>query len=198
MAKEQPGPEEWTATLQKVAAHDPDAIDLWYRTEYRVVWRLCLGFLADENDADDAAQDAMLMLLDQMSRFDRSRPWARWRNTVVLNHCRDRLRRKLRRLRSERSAEPSGLGALPDPHAEAERSELASAVVQSLRFLSPREREVIVLHDLEGLETLEVAGAMDVGESTVRSLLTLARRRLRQLLSERLPQTCSGEAETRR
>ena len=57
---------------------------------------------------------------------------------------------------------------------------------QGLRSLSPRERETFVLRDLEGLATPEVARILDIGESSVRSLLSLARRRLRQLYGERI------------
>ena len=55
-----------------------------------------------------------------------------------------------------------------------------------LRALPEREREAFVLRDLEGLETAEVARLLAIGESSVRSLLTLASRRLRSLLGERL------------
>ena len=54
-------------------------------------------------------------------------------------------------------------------------------------MLSPREREVYVLRDLEGGDTKVVATALGITESSVRSILTLARRRLRHVIGSKLP-----------
>lgn len=168
-------------------AGDAEAAARLYRLEHGVVWRLCLGLLADREEADDAAQDAMLHLLDHLDRWDRRRPWAAWRNTLVLNHCRDRIRRTAARRRAETEAAARALPqVLPHPQSVAERSEINEIVAASLKRLTPREREVFVLHDLEGSATSEVAAALAVAESTVRVLLATARRRLRELLAPKL------------
>lgn len=162
---------------------DADAIAELCRLEFPVIHRLCLGFLADPADADDLAQDAMVRLLDRLPRWDPARPLAAWRNTVVLNLCRDHLRSQRRRhLAWER------LRLLPPPGARGpvealEQAELRGFLASSLAQLPPREREAFVLHDLEGLSTAEAAATMDIQEASVRSLLTLARRRLRRLLA---------------
>ena len=81
---------------------------------------------------------------------------------------------------------------LPDPLSAAQQSEVRDILMAALTELTPREREVFVLRDLEGNTTAESAVALGVGESTVRSLLTLARRRLRALLGERVPELVPG------
>jgi RNA polymerase sigma-70 factor, ECF subfamily len=174
--------------LAAVVRGDGDALDAWYRREHPVVHRLCTGFLADAAEADDATQDALLRLLDGLPRFDAGQDWARWRNTVVLNHCRDRLRRRQARSRAEdegaRLARPA---VLPAPDDVASGREVRAVLMAALEELSPREREVFVLRDLEAHDTAEVAAALGIGESSVRSLLALAHRRLRRLLEERAP-----------
>lgn len=170
--------------VDAVLAGDAPAIDRWYRREHPSVWRLCLGFLADGAEAEDVAQDAMLKLHDRLDRWDRARPYAAWRNALVLNLCRDRLRRRAARERVEMEAPLPR--ELPDPARAAERGEVREMLQRALASLSPREREAFVLRELEGHATSEVALVLEVGESTVRSLLTLARRRLRELLGERL------------
>ena len=77
-----------------------------------------------------------------------------------------------------------------DPHAQLEQREVQTILTESLAVLSPREREVFVLRDLEERPTKEVAAALGVGQSTVRSLLAMARRRLRDVLEQRLPGIC--------
>lgn len=166
-----------------------DALDRWYRSEHPVVHRLCLGFLAHAHEADDAAQDAMLHLLDRLDRYDPRRAYASWRNTVVLNHCRDRRRRGRTRDRHEEGgAEFSLPRALPSPEDAASAKERAEILHAALASLTDREREAFVLRDLEQRDTREVADTLGISESSVRSLLTLARRRLRTLLAPRLPE----------
>lgn len=167
---------------------DPRALDRWYRAEHPVVSRLCLGFLADRTEAEDLAQDAMLHLLDHLDRWNPERRWSAWRNAVVLNLCRDRKRRQLARERAEERAREQTLlpDALPEPGEHVEREELSELVTRCLGQLSDREREAFVLRDLEGHSTADVAEMLEIGESSVRSLITLARRRLRNLIGPRL------------
>lgn len=192
--------------LLAVLAGRPEAIDRWFRTEHPHVWRLCFGFLADAGAADDLAQDAMVHLHDRLDRFelpadagrDAGGAWRTWRDTLVLNLCRDRLRRRAARRHAEQQA---GLQRLPDalpPASETDRtggtdplgaasaSELRRLLATALTQLTEREREAFVLVELEGAATAAAAAALGVGESSVRSLLTLARRRLRGLLAPRL------------
>jgi RNA polymerase sigma-70 factor (ECF subfamily) len=194
--------------IAAVQAGQPEAIDRWFRAEHPPVWRLCVGFLADPAEADDVAQDAMLHLIDRLGSFDPARAsgpsaesggsYRAWRDTVVLNLCRDRLRRASARRRAEQGAAEARLPAsLPNPHAlaapvgsEPERAapgaELRALLATSLGALTEREREAFCLVELEGRPAREAAAVLGVGESTVRSLLTLARRRLRGLLAPRL------------
>jgi RNA polymerase sigma-70 factor (ECF subfamily) len=167
---------------------EPQALERWYRAEHPSVWRLCLGFLGRRAEADDVAQDAMLHLHDRLLRWDQARPFEAWRNGVVLNFCRDRRRRAAARQRAEGRAalERDMPVILPEPGATLEQGELAALVTQSLSVLTEREREAFVLHDLEGRPSDEVARAMDIAQGSVRALLTLARRRLRELLAPRL------------
>jgi len=173
--------------LRGVQAGAPEAIDAWFRAEHPVVYRLCFGFLAHAAEAEDSAQESMLRLLDRLSDWDPGRPYRTWRTTVVLNGCRDRLRRaQARRAAEDDAAQARSERPLPDPQDELERAEVQALLARGLRALSPREREAFVLRDLEGLDTGEVARLLSISESSVRSLLTLARRRLRELFGARL------------
>lgn len=173
--------------LAAATAGEADAIAQLYVREHPLVWKLCLGFLAQRHEADDAAQDAMLQLIDRLRSFDPRLPFAPWRNAVVLNLCRDRLRRRDARARAEqRAAEELPLRPLPSPSSVAERGEVQELVTASLARLAPREREVFVLHDLQGEPSATVAASLSIAESTVRVLLMTARRRLRELLAPRL------------
>ncbi len=173
--------------LSEAARGRPEAQDRWFRAEFPCVFRLCLGFLADAAAAEDLAQDAMLHLLDRLDRWNPQRPYQAWRTTVVLNLCRDHLRKRGVRQRAEDQLRllPES-NALPDPHEAASGRELREVITRALAQLPPRERVAFVLRDLEHQETAAVAIAMEIEPATVRSLLTLARRRLRGILGPAL------------
>lgn len=162
------------------------ALANWFRVEHPRVYRLCLGFLLDVSEAEDLAHDAMLHLHDHLHRFDPSRDYAPWRNTLVLNLCRDRARRKESRRAAEAEADPLP-ERLPSPEDAARAGEMRGILVRALGSLPEREREAFVLRDLEGQSTEHVAQALGIGASSVRSLVTLARRRMRNLLGDHLP-----------
>ena len=181
---------DWAALVPRIIAGDADSLDVWYRAEWPVVFRLCLGLLADHSAAEDAAQDSMLRLTDRLGKWDAARSYGPWRTSVVLNLCRDSLRRKTSRSLAETAAFEAGTTRpLPDPADHAERAEVQAALEEALLQLTDREREAFVLRDLEGMSTEHVADAMVIAASSVRSLLTLARRRLRNLLAHRLPES---------
>lgn len=166
---------------------DSESLDRWLRTEHPRVWRLCLGCLADRTEADDAAQDAMLKLTDALQTWDPERAYEPWRNAVVVRLCRDRIRRRSVRQDAEHRAASEALPqVLPDPGDRAQADEVRAALTAALARLTPREREVFVLRELEGEATGCVAESLGITESSVRSLLTLARRRLRGLLEKPL------------
>lgn len=186
-------PNPWPTLVARIQSAQPQAIDVWYRRDWPAVYRLCLGFLADHSAAEDAAQDGMLRLVQHLEGGARPDDYEKWRTAIVLNLCRDALRRRASRDRAE--SEPTTRTPLPDPSDIAARAEVRDALQGALRQLPEREREAFVLRDLEGLATDEVARIMDIGASSVRSLLTLARRRLRAWLGPRLPEL-AGEGGT--
>lgn len=191
-------PEARRTTVRGVLEGSAEAVDAWFRAEHPEVYRLCFGFLADAEEAEDLAQDAMLHLMDRLEAWDGERSYRGWRNAVVLNLCRDRRRRNAARERAHARAAESRLaaesGLLPDPGSEMERAEVQRVLADSLAALTPREREAFVLRDLEGIATARVAEILGVTPGTVRSLLTLGRRRLRGVLTERLPGVAGGGA----
>lgn len=173
--------------LQQAARRQPEAQDAWFRADYPCVYRLCLGFLANAAAAEELAQDAMIHLLDRLDRWNPTLPYQAWRTTVVLNLCRDHLRRQDARNRAEDLLQIQPVRQpLPDPQDLAAGRELQMVVTHALAQLPPREREAFVLHDLEHRPTSEVAAVMDITPGSVRSLLTLGRRRLRGILGPAL------------
>jgi RNA polymerase sigma-70 factor (ECF subfamily) len=143
-----------------VALHQPRVL----RTAYRLLGRL--------EDAQDASQEVFLRLLKNLHRIDGD-PQA-WLYRVTVNICNDQHRRK------PVVMEPKLDFADPAPTAEhaLQMEERKRLLMEGLQTLPERERAAVVLRDIEGLSTRQVAAILSVEEVTIRSQISMARVKL--------------------
>src|SRR3989475_6683297 len=144
--------------------------------------RVARAVLDDPDDADDAAQDALLAALVKLQQYDPRRPFGPWLLRIVANAATDR-----RRGGSVRRVEPLDVGLTaggPRPDTTAERRALNERLRQALAELPERRRMAVVLFDVEGYTHREIAAVLGIPEGTVRSEVFHARRRLRVLLAD--------------
>jgi RNA polymerase sigma-70 factor (ECF subfamily) len=168
-----------TAFNQLVRAYQA----LVYRTAYRV--------LGDDASAQDATQDAMVSAYKHIRTY-RGGSFKAWLLRIVTNACYDQLRVKQRRPTASLDAmlidpdnpAPGADQAAPEtPHEFAERQELGAMIQRGLTTLSPDQRMVLVLIDIEGFDYDEAAQAMEINVGTIKSRLSRARAVLRDFLS---------------
>ncbi len=131
---------------------------------------------ASRADAEDIAQEAFIKLFRHMGSYRGGRKFTAWFYRLVVNAARDHLSRRSPAAESLREEDPAA-------HLSgAAGQEGHERVRRALLLLSVREREVIVLRDLHGLGTWEIARALGVNPVTVRRHAMRARARLRELL----------------
>ncbi|HKW42279.1 MAG TPA: RNA polymerase sigma factor [Gemmatimonadales bacterium] len=145
-----------------------------------VARRVARAVLGNAEDADDAAQDAMLSALLKLDQYDPRRPFGPWLLRIVANAATDRRRR--RTVRRVEPLDPGLTAGGPRPDTTAERRALAERLRQALAELPARRRLAVVLFDVEGYSHAEIAEILKIPEGTVRSEVFHARRRLRALL----------------
>lgn len=143
--------------------------------------RVSRSVLANEADADDAAQDGFLAALRNLGRYDPSRPFGPWLMRIVANAATDRRRRQKVRAADQLSPQTPFAGPLPDR--EAFRRQFREALEAALALLPERRRMAVVLFDVEGYSHQEIADILDVPVGTVRSDVFHARRALRKELA---------------
>ncbi len=154
---------------------------------YNVAYRV----MGDPDAAADATQDAFIKAYKALDGL-RGESFKAWLLRIVTNTCYDHLRSRQRRPAASldemladnehtwRLAEP---GERPEEYAE--RLELHKALQWALSQLSEDQRVVVVLSDVEGLSYEEIATTTGVQLGTVKSRLSRARSRLRELLQQR-------------
>ena len=174
------GPGERSRWIEAARAGDLAAFDLLMRQYERLVLVTAWRLLGNLDDAKDASQEVFLRLYRNLRKLERAENVSGWLYRVTVNVCHD-LRRRRPAEAPVKEALDVAAGAA-DPQQAAAEAERRRALELSLRLLSEREREAVVLRDLEGLSTEETARAMGSTEATVRSQISQARVKMRGFL----------------
>lgn len=171
--------------IERAANGDKAAFEqVMIHSEKRVMamtWRM----LGNEADARDASQEVFLRVYKYLGRFRRNQDFFAWLYGITVNVCRDFL--KKRQSHSSRFVsfgEDAGVAyEVADEHADAEQvlvqSQQHELIGKAMGTLPFKERASIVLRDVEGLSTDEVARIMKSSATTVRSQISSARKKIR-------------------
>lgn len=162
--------------LVRAKAGDSEAFNvLMMRHEQRVV-RLAWRLLGSREDALDAAQETFFRVFRHLGTFDERRDFAAWLYRIAVNVCRDLARKRRPETPLELVVESAVGEAQEDEAIEAQQRRLLQ---KALSTLTAKERAAIVLRDLEGIETAEVARLLNCTQSTIRSQICSARMKIR-------------------
>jgi RNA polymerase sigma-70 factor (sigma-E family) len=143
---------------------DPALVDL-YRSHRLPLLRLAVLLVDDRTVAEDVVQDAFLGLQRRWHAVDPAAA-AGYLRTSVVNGARSQLRRRVVARRHLRVAEPDDA---PPADLAVLLTEEHREVVEAMRTLPRRQREVLVLRYWSGLSEAEIAEALGVARGTVKS-----------------------------
>jgi len=166
--------------VRKARRGDERAFGQLVRKYGRAAYAVAYSVTGRHEDAEDAAQESFLVALERLEECRSPERFAGWLMTIVRNRSRNLVRRE-----SLRETDPVPLSAssrTPTPERETERSELQEVLREALDGLSEVQREIVLLHDLEGWKHREIADRMGLPSGTVRSHLHFARKALRKAL----------------
>lgn len=167
------GMEAVAQTIQAAKAGDLAAFEILMRRHERLVLATALRLLGKMEDAQDASQEVFLRLYRNLGKVQGSGNLAGWLYRVTVNVCRDLRGRRPEETSVEAAEELASPGA--DPQQAATRNERQRALELSLRLLPEKQRAALVLRDLEGLSTEEVARILGTSQATVRAQVFQAR-----------------------
>ena len=163
-----------------------DEIEPLLRTVWPDAYRLARSILGEDQPAEDAAQEACIIVYRTIASLRSSAAFRTWFYRIVVREAAALKRRRSR-------AEPA-----PEASVIANDQTAPIDVWRALSTLSHKLREVVVLRYFEDLSSPEIASVLGIPEGTVRFRLMIARQRLRPLLGdydERFSRS-SGEART--
>jgi len=134
-------------------------------------------------DAQDLTQETFIKALQHQEQLKDEQKAAHWLSRIATNTAIDFLRRNSRATFCEIDEAPESHSESPEQ--ELLRGEHREYLEDGLRLLSPRERQALLLRDVEGLPAEEVASILDCSKATVRSHIANARTKLRRYMERR-------------
>ncbi|MBV8148835.1 MAG: sigma-70 family RNA polymerase sigma factor [Candidatus Eremiobacteraeota bacterium] len=175
-----PSPEQ-TAFLER-------AVEQYGKATYNFAYRLT----RNEADARDLTQDAFIRVYRAWRSFKPGTSFLSWIYRIVTNLHRDELRRRKGRYQEEipDDNEPQAFGTdrslAVAPIEDYVESQLSEPVAKALEALTPQQRQIIVLADIEECSYQEIADIVGCSIGTVRSRLHRARGQLRKFVTRYL------------
>src|SRR5688572_17851175 len=163
---------------------DPEAFGQLVRAHLRAAQGIALAALGDPADAEDVCQEAFIVALERLEDCRDPARFGPWLFRIVRNRAHNH--RRYRKLRETTSLDaPAALAARSrdDPARDLDRSELRRSLIEGLLALPEMQREIVVLHDMNGWKHREIAELLGIPEGTVRAHLSYARRALRGRLN---------------
>jgi RNA polymerase sigma-70 factor (ECF subfamily) len=172
------------ALMLRVRADDRAAFaELIEKYQHRLVGVMA-HLVGHPQEAEDLAQEVFLRVYRTRHKYSPKAKFSTWlftiANNLALNALRDRKKRKATSLGDESAPLPDDTA--PQPARGVDQQELAAVVTRALDELNERQRVAVVLNKFEDMGYAEIADVMGLTPKAVKSLLSRARERLREVL----------------
>jgi RNA polymerase sigma-70 factor (ECF subfamily) len=162
--------------------------------------RLALSFVPSRAVAEEVVQDTWLAVLRGLAGFEGRSSLRTWMFTILINRARTTGAREQRTIPVADAGPvvdasrfgPDGAWSTPPEHwieeaeARVEAGKLASLLRSAMDGLPPRQREVVLLRDVEEMSSADVCTVLAISEANQRVLLHRGRGKLRQVLESEL------------
>ncbi len=168
--------------VRRAREGDEVAFGVLVQRYQRAAYAVALSLTGRHEDAEDAAQESFLVALQRLDECRSPDRFAGWLMTIVRNRSKNLIRRES--LRETDQVPPGARSRAPTPDRVTETNELRSILRAALDELSDVQRQIVLLHDMEGWKHREIAEILDLPSGTVRSHLHFARKALRKALAD--------------
>lgn len=178
---------ELVRLCQERLPDDPRAFHLLVERHRGHVVSVAYRFLGNLHDAEEAAQEVFLKAYRGLPTFRCESSFSTWLYRIVINTCKNELRRRSRRpTLLDPDLESLDFFLPPEPSAEdsALAHEQNDAIQGALDRLSANDREALILRDVEDLSYQEIAQVLGISLSAAKMRVRRARLAFRKLYSE--------------
>lgn len=180
-----PEPAADAELVARIVAGDPGRFTELMRRHNQRLYRAARAITRDSDEAEDVVQQAWVTAFDKLDQFRGDARFTTWLTRIVINEALGRIRTRTRR--ADLAVVGEGASMSIDertPEDEASAHELGRALEQQIDALPELYRPVLMLRDVEELDTAETAACLGITEEMVRVRLYRARQMLQASLSE--------------
>lgn len=175
------------AVVQRVLAGETGLFELLVRRHNARVYRALRGVVREEAEVEDLMQQVYLRAFASLAQFRGTARFSTWLTRIALNEALMRVRcsGRAQAVSDERGSLADEVDTVsPGPETVAAGRQLASLLERAIDRLTPRYRTVLVLREVEGLDTAEVAELLGLSADVVRTRLSRAKVMVREALYE--------------
>jgi RNA polymerase sigma-70 factor, ECF subfamily len=179
--------------ISQVLEGDRNAFRLLVEKYQSMVFRTCMGFVHQSDDADDLTQEVFIQAYQGLPKFKRESSFSTWLYRIAVNASLNKVRKRsgnifLQRFESFFGGEKQKTLEIPIPENENPeniivREEYRQWVQAALDKLPDNQRVAIILSKYDDLSQKEIARIMNITEGAVEALIQRAKENLRKNLS---------------
>ncbi|HKO58775.1 MAG TPA: RNA polymerase sigma factor [Thermoanaerobaculia bacterium] len=175
--------------VRTIREGDTDAFELLVRRKTSKVYALCYRIIGNSEDAKDISQLVFIKLWENLEKYDPQYAFDTWLYRMVTNVAIDFMRNKQSRdnavnsnLRLVKTSFDAEQGVV------VQRKEVENVFNEIATVLSPKQKTIFVMNQMEDMPSSEIAKVLGCRESTVRNHLFNARKLMQQQLQKRFPE----------
>ncbi|MDR0999299.1 MAG: sigma-70 family RNA polymerase sigma factor [Clostridiales bacterium] len=176
------------AVLVKARQGDPDSFAELIKPYERLIYNLAWHYAHNREDAKDITQDTYIKAYKNLGQCKSADSFKAWLTRIVITTSLDYLRARKRNAedsldeREEAGIFFAAASHDQDPEAKVLANETSDAVRRAVSLLPAEQRTLVILRDLQGFSYEEISKTMNLPLGTVKSRLSRARLKLRELL----------------
>lgn len=176
--------------IARIKEGEEEALQILMESKIDKLHGFCTRLLGDREEAKDVCQMVFLKVWEQADKFNPSFTLNTWLYRIAYNLCIDTIRHK----KSMEKMEKGYLevvrtkGKVSSAYSEMEEEEIEKILIELSSELSPKQRAVFLLHEIDEMPTPEIAKVLKSSQATIRNHLFHARKIITEKLRKKYPE----------
>jgi RNA polymerase sigma-70 factor (ECF subfamily) len=183
--------------IQKSKSGDLNSFETLIKTYQKMAYNVAYRIMGNEEDAKDMTQEALIKVYRNIGNFRMDSSFSTWLYRIVMNTCKDELRKRKVKVISIDQPIETGDGQMQmeiedegrKPDEILVSKETQNEVHEALQEVSEKNRIVVVLRDIKGFSYSEISDIIDVPVGTIKSRISRGRQELKNVLLNKRQRT---------
>jgi RNA polymerase sigma-70 factor (ECF subfamily) len=175
--------------IVRALSGDEAAFELLLRPYRQNMLNTAYRMTGNAEEAKEVCQEAAIKIFKYLRSFKRGRSFKNWIYKTVINCAYDNLKKRSRREELIESQKRQTVKQIHNPEREFLNLEINEKVQTFLKVLSPKEKSVFLLRDIDGLTIKETSSVLQSSSISVRTHLSRARKKIKTEFEKRYHET---------